>query len=317
MQIHAYNPVDKKEWDNFVAKSKNGTFLFLRDYMDYHADRFTDCSLIVTNDKGRIISLLPANIKENVLISHEGLTYGGFITDDKMTTPLMLDVFDQVIDYLRERGITKFVYKTIPRIYHSLPAEEDLYCLFRQNATLYRRDVLAVIDYTNKLKLQRRRVQSIRKALSCQTKVMETDDYEQFWDILSSNLYTRYGCKPVHSIEEITLLAHRFSDNIRLVAAYCGNVMQAGVVVYLSQNVCHCQYSAANEEGKKIAALDLVFDYVIEAYRGSRKFFDFGISNEDNGRYLNVGLMEYKEGFGARVMAHDFYELTFAENISG
>ena len=37
-------------WDTFVQESKNGTFLFVRDYMDYHRDRFQDCSLLVYRD---------------------------------------------------------------------------------------------------------------------------------------------------------------------------------------------------------------------------------------------------------------------------
>lgn len=40
------------------------------------------------------------------------------------------------------------------------------------------------------------------------------------------------------------------------------------------------------------------------------KYFDFGISNENNGRFLNRGLIAQKEGFGARTIVHDFYELS-------
>ena len=43
--------------------SKNGTFLFLRAYMDYHSDRFHDHSLMFHNEKGKLIAVLPANIK--------------------------------------------------------------------------------------------------------------------------------------------------------------------------------------------------------------------------------------------------------------
>ncbi|MGG6545868.1 UNVERIFIED_CONTAM: GNAT family N-acetyltransferase, partial [Prevotella sp. 15_C9] len=42
--IIRYSAGDKERWDRFVRRSKNGTFLMQRDYMDYHADRFQDCS---------------------------------------------------------------------------------------------------------------------------------------------------------------------------------------------------------------------------------------------------------------------------------
>jgi hypothetical protein len=310
VKICVYSASDQDKWDDFIAKSKNGTFLFFRDYMDYHSDRFRDHSLIISNEKGRIISLLPANTREDTLASHEGLTYGGFITDDRMTVPVMMDVFNNVTQYLTIRGFTRFIYKTIPHIYHSFPAEEDLYGLFCKNARLYRRDVLTVIDYrSNRLKFQQRRLRSIKKALRNHLQVRETDDYEQFWDILATNLYTKYRLKPVHSVAEIKLLAKRFPNEIRLVAAYRGDVMQAGAVVYLSRNVCHVQYNAASEDGKNAGALDLVIDHLVEFFSASKKYFDFGVSTEDNGRYLNVGLVEYKEGFGARTIMHDFYEI--------
>jgi lipid II:glycine glycyltransferase (peptidoglycan interpeptide bridge formation enzyme) len=36
---------------------------------------------------------------------------------------------------------------------------------------------------------------------------------------------------------------------------------------------------------------------------------DFGISTELDGRQLNAGLIDYKEGFGARAVNYDFYEM--------
>ncbi len=48
--------------------------------MDYHSDRFNDHSLVFTR-KNRLIGLLPANIKDEALYSHGGLTFGGIISD--------------------------------------------------------------------------------------------------------------------------------------------------------------------------------------------------------------------------------------------
>lgn len=42
--------------------------MFNRDFMEYHADRFEDFSLIFKNEKGKIVALLPGNIKDNIFI---------------------------------------------------------------------------------------------------------------------------------------------------------------------------------------------------------------------------------------------------------
>ncbi|HZS07221.1 MAG TPA: GNAT family N-acetyltransferase [Blastocatellia bacterium] len=316
MDTHTYHPEDREKWDKFVRGSKNGTFLFLRDYMDYHSDRFLDHSLIVQDDNGRVKSVMPANRSGDVLLSHAGLTYGGFVTDEGMTAPRMKEVFECAIRYLAARGVSRLIYKTVPHIYHSQPAEEDIYFLLLHNASLFRRDVLSVIDYRQRLKFQERRLRAIRKARGRQLTVRKTDDYPEFWEILTGNLYNVYGLRPVHSLSEIRLLASRFPEEIRLFATYDGSgSMQAGAVVYLSPNVCHIQYNAASEEGKSNGALDILVDHLIEYYGESRRYFDFGVSTEDGGRHLNVGLVDYKEGFGARTIAHDFYELTISRAV--
>lgn len=91
-EIKRYSDGCKDEWDDFVRDSRNGTFLFMRGYMDYHADRFADFSLMAYRD-GRLHALLPAHCTATEFCSHRGLTYGGVVTDEKMTVALMLSCF--------------------------------------------------------------------------------------------------------------------------------------------------------------------------------------------------------------------------------
>ena len=97
----AYDPADREIWNRFVRSSKNGTFLLDRGYMDYHSDRFTDCSLMFYK-KGALIALLPANIlkDEKTVQSHGGLTYGGLITGASFTAEDALEVFSCAIEYM-------------------------------------------------------------------------------------------------------------------------------------------------------------------------------------------------------------------------
>ena len=309
IRVQAYHPMFKEQWNAFITRSSNATFLFNRDYMDYHQDRFTDCSVMVFDDKSRIVALFPANVAGLIITSHAGLTYGGFVVADDMTLTSLEPIFDAVVSYFSTQGFTTLIYKTIPHIYHARPFEADHYCLFIRGATLFRRDVLTVIDYQYRLVPQSRRLRSVKKAVLAGLTVKETDDYGSFWQILEYNLITKYNVRPVHSLEEIQLLRQRFPEEIKLYAAYDGEQMRAGVLVYLSRNVCHMQYSGTSEEGKQSGALDLVLSRLIEGIGATRRFFDFGASTEWDGRHLNIGLVEFKEGFGGRTIVHDFYRI--------
>lgn len=313
LQIENYTAHHQEAWDEFVARSKNATFLFRRSYMDYHADRHPDASLVIRDEGGRLLSLLPASRKGSELISHSGLTYGGFLTDGRMTVELMLDVFKATLEHLARAGIETLVYKTIPHIYHRSPAEEDLYGLFRCEAELVRRDVLSVIDYSGDGSWAagwRYRLRKAGKAERAGVVVRNSAEYERLWELLTINLQRRYGVRPVHSLDEIRLLAARFPEQIQMTGAYRGSEMYAGAVSYLCGNTFHVQYSASTEEGRELRALDLLYARLIESANGTFRYFDFGISNEEDGRVLNAGLIDYKQRFGARAVAHDFYRLS-------
>lgn len=312
MRIERYTARDRDRWNAFVRSSRNGTFLFDRDYMDYHADRFADHSLLACDESDRLLALLPAHEAGQRLVSHGGLTYGGFVVDDRMTATLMLELFGAAMDNLRRSGFAALLYKCIPYIYHRAPAEEDRYALFRAGARLTRRDHLAVIDHRAPLARQERRQRSVRKAAKLGLAVRESEDFGAYWEILRANLMSRYGVEPVHSVDEMVLLKSRFPERIRLFAAYDGEAMRAGVVVYVSDCVCHAQYIGASDEGREQGALDAVFEQLIGAFAGVTRYFDFGTSTEHDGMFLNAGLADFKEGFGARTVVHDHYEVDLA-----
>jgi hypothetical protein len=277
--------------------------------MEYHSDRFVDFSLLVHDTRSRLVALLPASRRDGVLVSHGGLTYGGVVSDTSMTARRMLDVFDTCLGYMRDEGIDRLVYKCVPHIYHSVPAEEDVYALFLRGAQLVRRDLSSVIDTRRPLPLRNLRLRVLKRARSAGLLVEQTDAFDRFWPVLEQNLAARYARRPVHTVEEISYLAERFPENVVLLACTCGDDILAGAVLYLSGNVCHVQYNAASHEGRRTGALDLVLAAVIERFSPSLRWIDFGISTDRDGHYLNEGLVDYKEGFGARAVNYDSYEL--------
>lgn len=307
-QIIRYDASLKRDWDTFIDKSKNGTFLFKRDYMDYHADRFHDSSLIFLS-KNSIVAALPATSSGHVFSSHAGLTYGGLVMSRSITAADVLEIFSQIISYLKDHGVSTLIYKPVPHIYHRIPSEEDLYALFRCNASLTARGLSATILQSDRLKFRNIRKSGMRKAIKNNVHVEQTSDFSDFWKILESNLRARHGISPVHTIREITLLASRFPDEIKLYVAKTGQETLAGTVIYKTPTVAHSQYIAASPKGRESGALDLIFNYLIDDACSDSKYFDFGISTENDGRYLNESLEYQKEGFGARAVCYDRYEI--------
>ena len=307
MNVVRYSPARHEQWDRFIQGSKNGTFLFLRDYMDYHADRFVDHSLLVYA-ADQLLAVIPANEDGERFASHAGLTYGGVISDEGMTTTTMMRAFDATLSYLNSAGFRLWHYKTVPHIYHRIPAQEDLYCLFRWGARLVRRDVLSVMSALHRIPLQQRRRRGVSLARKSGLAFSELGDYREFWEVLEDNLQ-KHRVLPVHSLSEMALLHSRFPTRIRLFGAVQKGALCAGVVVYESENVAHFQYIASNEEGREVGALDGLLDHLVNEIYLRKPYIDFGISNEAQGRVLNAGLIEHKEGFGARAVVHDFYDL--------
>jgi hypothetical protein len=306
-----YSAEKKVEWDAFARAAKNAHFFFQREYLEYHADRFADHSLLFFQDR-KLTALLPANVCGDRFVSHGGLTFGGFLVDATMTTRRMIGLFTELIGYLRANGLRELIYKCIPHIYHTLPAEEDRYALFLHGARLSRRDITSTIETGAKLPFQERRRRGAKKAKSAGVCCRVSKDFPTFWPLLEDNLRRNHDTRPVHTLEEIQLLHHRFPEQIKLFGAYVDERMLAGVVVYENVTVTHAQYISASEEGKRLGALDALFSWLINEVYHEKPYFDFGISTEDDGRFLNEGLIDQKEGFGARGVVHDHYLLDIA-----
>ena len=304
-----YNQELKNEWDKFVDNSKNGTFMLKRDYMDYHSDRFQDFSLMFYEDN-KLIAVMPASVHGDEVRSHGGLTYGGIISTRKMTSPKMLEVFDSLKEFLKENNIEKLLYKRVPSIYHNYPSDEDLYALFINNATIVRRDISTAILMEDKINFNERRRRNIKKAIKANLKVVQSFDFDGYINLVNDVLSAYHGAKAVHTGAELKLLADRFPDVIKLfIAENEYKEMLAGVLIFDTPLTVHSQYIANSDKGRDIGALDMVFDYLINEYSVGKKYFDFGISNEEEGRVLNFGLVGQKQEFGGRGIIHDFYEL--------
>lgn len=308
IRVEKYSINNKKKWDDFIFGALNGHFMFFRDYMDYHCDRFPDNSLEFYNDD-TLIAVLPASIQNKSLVSHPGLTFGGLIFNKRNSLLKTIEIVKQIIGFCKENGMEEFVYKAIPWIYYPFPLQDDIFALTFNGAGLVRRDISATIDHLTNPAISKGRKHSLKKAEQHEITISESKDYETFINLLTELLINRHNTKPVHSASEMQLLSDRFPDNIKLFLGKINDETLAGVVVFESKFVAHSQYIGATERGKSLGALDLLLNYLIYDRYKDKRFFDFGISTWSNGEKLNEGLVINKESYGASGIVHDFYKL--------
>ena len=337
MTIIPYSVYRKETWDAFVEMSKNGTFLLKRGFMDYHSDRFFDCSLFIyagispdgefkeksltTKD---LVAVFPANWDKDsrTVYSHQGLTYGGLVVLPEVTQKEVMDMMQAVLQYYRDMmQAERFVYKPIPYIYSSVPSGEDLYALFRAGAQLSRRLVSTCVSMRNPMKMMTLRVRQAKKAVEHGFYIDrmaegDTKTLEEYWTLLEHVLEKYHNSRPTHTLQEMAMLMKNFPRNIRLYIVRLEKRIMAGVVIFECRKVAHVQYIASGEEGRQYGALDLLFRHLINERYKQFDYFDLGTSNEDGGRYLNEGLIFQKEGFGGRAVCYDTYEISIDQDPS-
>jgi hypothetical protein len=310
--VKQYQDCDYDHWNAFIGQAKNAAFLFHRDFMEYHKDRFEDFSLIIF-DNEKLVAVLPANRVRDEVFSHQGLTYGGLVYNEKSKLTTIITAFRAVLLFLAANEIEKLHIKTIPSIYHTKPAEEIQYALFLAEAQLVRRDSLSVIDLSQKYDFSKIRKRGIQKGKANRLVIKEETNFESFWnEVLIQNLDEKHKAKPIHSIEEMDLLKSLFPNNIRQFNVYHNDKIVAGTTIFESETVVHCQYISKFERDENLGSLDFLYHFLITDVFANKRFFDFGISNESQGKKLNDGLTYWKESFGASTIVHDFYEVETA-----
>jgi hypothetical protein len=310
----AYSPAHAVEWDAWVAGSVNGTFLHARSFLAYHGDRFVDASLMFRAEDGSLQGVLPAALDPEdptTVVSHPGATFGGLVQQGKLTGERCIQALESAAAAWGARGIKACRYKAVPILHHRVPAQDDLYALSRLGAVRYRCDLSSAIDLAARLPLPERRRRGQKRAASLALS-WEARHLPALWAVIEENLAARHGAKPVHSLEQLSRLAEAHPGPIRWCCALGEDGPLAGVVLFNGPRCWHAQYIGSSGKGQELSALDAVFEACIVAARESgARYFDFGTSNEDQGRILNEGLYRFKSEFGGGGVALEAYRWEF------
>ncbi|MDB5815382.1 MAG: family N-acetyltransferase [Rhodocyclales bacterium] len=312
---------DSREWDALCRAAPMATFLHTRAFLSYHDDRFEDESRVLRDERGLVVAVMPAARQPgqpDMVCTHPGASFGGLVHAGDLLGEHLIKALAMICADYHDSGFTSLRYKLTPHIYHRWPADDDRYALWRLGATQYRCDLSSAIDLSARGTPNSRRRRALRNAQAATLTIHDdTARLEAFWRVLADNLAERHDAKPVHSLQEIQLLASRFPDEIALLTAETSGKIEAGILLFLSARVSHAQYIACSAAGREVNALDALFEQGIhKANQRGCRYFDFGISNEDEGRRLNAGLYQFKSEFGGGGVAHAFYQVPFDAQFS-
>jgi len=297
-------------WNAFISSAKNATFLFHRDFMEYHSDRFEDFSLMVY-EEDKLVAVMPANRVGSTVFSHQGLTFGGLVIPLKNKANITNEIIDAVVLFLKENAILELFYKQLPIFYFSKVSSEIDYFLLQKGAKLVRKDMDLAINLSKNLMISKSKLKHFNKS-DAKLQMVEETDFSHFWNhVLQPRLNNKYNTKPVHKLEEISLLKSYFPNNIKQFSAYFEGQIVAGITIFDFGNVIKSQYGATTLEGEQLRALDFLFITLIHQYKTEGKlYFDMGIVNENEGKEFNLGLLNQKEELGCEIYNQDYYKWT-------
>lgn len=308
--VKPYRESDYSNWNTFIGQSKNATFLFHRDFMEYHKDRFKDFSLMIFKNE-KLIAVLPANRVGNIVYSHQGLTYGGLVYSTKLNGEKVENILDSLVSFFKENEVQSFYFKPIPLFYTLKGNAEMDFFMLKKGAFLDKKEMNLGINLSMPLTISKSKLKHFRKIEELDLELVEEQQLELFWKlVLEPRLLEKYDAKPVHTLKEITALKEKFPNNIKQFSVYFEDVIIAGITILETETVVKSQYGATTKKGEELRALDFLFINLIRKYKSEGKlFFDMGIVNEDNEKGYHAGLLKQKEELGCSVYSQDFYKI--------
>jgi len=315
----------ENEWDDFVLhKSMNGTFLQTRAFINYHPQgKFEDCSLCIRKGEELVATILACMVIENgkrTFFAHKGSTYGGICVSPSIYSATAMDeIVGLIIQFIREQGIDKIYLKMVPDVYQKKNTDLVDYFLYKNgficynelnyymHLQRYKEDIAS--QFTSGKRRDYR--YSLKNNFSFQ-ELTTREEIAEYYDVLQLNL-KKLGLSSVHSLDELyDLKFNRFPEDIAFYGVFMeGKIIAGSMLFYFGDKVVHTQYLSSNENYLRLFPMDFLIYHLIQvALNRNAEIFTFGICTEDQGRYLNLGLSQFKEGFGTEFCINRSYELT-------
>ncbi|WP_113922809.1 GNAT family N-acetyltransferase [Cognataquiflexum aquatile] len=290
----------QKDWDNLIENSINASLIHFRNYMQYHQDRFVDCSACIFLEDN-LVAVFPAEIQNGKIFSHRGLTFGGPIFLKALKPTIIQEIITELKLYFKALNSTSIQIHLAPVFYwkNSLAYYEMQGVLASCNFLPIQEKVYQTVSLPISIK-DRGKIWGKKKAEKHHLRVNYSSDLAFFWEnILIPNLRSRFNANPTHTLEEISFLHKSFPGKIQLWAVFKDDNMLGGCLTFSHGDVLHVQYIGATEDGKSHSALDLLFYIIIEKSAPNYKYLSMGVSTNPINGLPNQGLVKWKKSWGA------------------
>lgn len=307
--VKRYCSDDFALWNDFISQATNATFLFDRNFMEYHADRFQDFSLLVF-EEDILQAVVPANCKDNQIFSHQGLTYGGFVFRNEFPIGQIETVLSETFSFLQSQGFVKCEIKAMLPFYAPDFHAEIQQVLSDKQAKITAQKMNLAIDFRTEYSISKSKLKHYRRLQSEGLVVKKEADCTIFWqEVLEPLLLEKYQTKPLHSLAEINSLQSKFPNHIEQYNLYRDGEILAGITLFKTATVIKSQYGATTENGKKFRALDYLFLYLIDSFKDDYDYFDMGTVDDNSELGYNEGLLNQKKELGCSVYSQNIFQI--------
>ena len=320
--INRYEKKQLDEWDQFVNASNNGTMFQKQRFINYHIDRkFVDNSLIIKNNNN-IVAVLPAAIKNNILYSHPGSSYGGLVLAKKTEFAVINNIIQELDNYCKNKKLKSIFLINSPSIYHKEVDDSLDYLLqwnhFRKKEIYISHavNINETVSVLDLLKKRKRRYLNNDDELNA-LEFKESNEFDSFYDILLKSK-EKFKTKPTHSLEELYQLKKIFPEQIKLLLTMKeDSVVGGSLMFFANKKISLIFYNTILEElrNSQISMLQLYKCMEISKQLGYQ-MVDFGVSHtpEANDPMApKLSLIHFKEQFNAKGVLRIAYQKDYCE----
>lgn len=297
--IIKYNDELFHAWDNFVNNSVNGNIYHTRNFLNYHhKDKFIDSSILIYHNKD-IVCVLPCCCSGDRFFSHKGATYGGPVFSEKVYNIKNLSI---IIDLIFTYYNNKIEFRISNSIYNNVSDNVLLYLL---STKLRMIPELAWYINTNDDIINNirniRNKKNIQKMMKDNNficdKFEDIEDYTGFYKILQKNLNTKYKTYPTHTLDEFLLVKKLLNEYQSLYLVKNNGIIYGGVYVIKVTTKCwYTFYISKNIDIiNNMSIVYIMYKIQQDAKKSNVNYVDYGITTENQGEILNIGLSEFKE----------------------
>lgn len=310
MEIVKYSEEWKDKWDDFVLNSNNGTLFHLQKFFTYHTPGKFSFNHLMFVDQGKIVAVLPGELKDGVFESPIGASFGSIVAGD-LKFSMAMQLVSTLLDYGRNNGINEFMLTAAPIIYETYPNQNlDFAMLWQgfQHETHYISSAIKLDPNRDIIQRFQSTVRNnVRKGLRNKNISVELNErYDEFYPIIEKNL-SKHKVKPTHSFEDLMRLKTLLPKSLKLFMVYYKGKAIGGALVFLcNEQVVLCFYNMMMYEYAEFKPIHRVMYEVTQfATTNGYQYVDIGVSQDTaskNPMTPNTNLIEFKETFDAKTV---------------